>query len=83
MIKNFDVGFGVLLRVQEMGGAVEKDLEPQTTIQSGDVVVGGRKAASDIERYLLLAFDNSYSKLRLAHLQAPSIHSFKIKEYFR
>lgn len=63
LVKAFDINFSVKLRVQEMGGAVEQDLEPTVRLACGEILVGGRKAAN-FERHILLDFDNSFSKLR-------------------
>jgi hypothetical protein len=63
MVKTLDVSFAVKLRVQGDGGSTEQELEEARKIQMGSVICGGRKG-SDIERYILLEIDNSYSRLR-------------------
>lgn len=64
LVKQHTIHFGVSLRVmEEVGGAVEKEMEPLANVEAGDLCFGGRKPAA-IDRHLLLIFDNSYSKLR-------------------
>jgi hypothetical protein len=64
-ISEYDINFSVAVRVQEMGGAVEQEVEPTTKLFADDntIAIGYRKAC-DIDRYLLFIFDNGYSKLR-------------------
>jgi hypothetical protein len=63
LIENYDIGFSVKVRVQELGGAVENEIENWCKCFAGDIVIGGRKAAA-IDRQILLEFDNTYSKMR-------------------
>jgi hypothetical protein len=64
MVKALDIAFAVKLRVQGDGGSTEQELEPSRKILMGSIVCGGRKASSEIERYILLEIDNTYSRLR-------------------
>lgn len=63
MVKSFDIGFAVKLRIQELGGAVEQDLEPPARIEATNILTGGRRAVA-FDRYILLEFDNTYSRFR-------------------
>lgn len=44
-------------------GSVERDLEPFWKISQDELFMGGRRSV-DFDRYFILVFDNSYSKLR-------------------
>lgn len=63
LVKAFDVSFAVKLRVQELGGSVEQELEAAVRLVCGEVLTGGRKG-TEFDRHILLEFDNSFSKLR-------------------
>lgn len=63
LLKTLDVSFSVKLRVQELGGAVEYDLENERKVAAGEYVVGERKAI-ETDRHIVLFFDNRFSKLR-------------------
>ena len=63
-IKDYDIRFSINLRLQEDGGSIEREMEPQTQLKSSDNILIGFRRACDVDRYLLLVFDNSYSKLR-------------------
>lgn len=61
-VKDYDVGFGVRVRVQEWGGSKEEEVLPVERYDSVDTVSGSWVA--DEDRTMVLAFDNRYSKLR-------------------
>jgi len=61
-VKDYDVGFGVRVRVQEWGGSKEEEVLAVERYDSVDTVSGSWVA--DEDRTMVLAFDNRYSKLR-------------------
>ncbi len=85
-IKQYDINFSVAVRVQEMGGAIEQEVEPVTKLYADDntVAIGYRKSC-DIDRYLLFIFDNSYSKLRskniLYKITVGKVADVEIEDY--
>jgi hypothetical protein len=81
LVRQYDIGFAVKTQVQEDGGAVENEIEDWCKCHSGDIVVGGRKAA-DIDRKILLEFDNSYSKLRSKTLSYQMLIGQKADDAF-
>ena len=85
-IKQYDINFSVAVRVQELGGAIEQEVEPVTKLYADDntVAVGYRKSC-DIDRYLLFIFDNGYSKLRsksvLYKIAVGKVADVEIEDY--
>jgi hypothetical protein len=63
LMKNLDLNFGVKLRVQEVGGAVEHDMEEAKKIIAGQFIIGDRKCLDYEDRRIVLILDNSHSKL--------------------
>lgn len=63
MVRNFDIGFAVVLRRQGLGGAVEDELVAMKRHKCGEIVLGGRSVV-DHSRHIVLVFDNTYSTLR-------------------
>lgn len=61
-VKDYDIGFGVRMRVQEWGGSKEEEVLAVERYDSVDTVSGSWVA--DEDRTMVLAFDNRYSKLR-------------------
>ena len=61
-VKDYDVGFGVRLRLMRDGGAFEEDVLPLERFDNGDTIEGSWVA--DADRTIVLVFDNRYSKLR-------------------
>ena len=87
MLKAFDINFGVNLRVQEVGGAIEHELDPPTKITAGEFFVMERKAIDFEDRHIVMILDNSGSKLRSKTLlyrvtiTAPETNSIFKDEY--
>jgi len=61
-VKERDVGFGVRMRVQEWGGSREEEVLPIERYDAADTISGSWVA--DEDRTMILAFDNTFSKLR-------------------
>jgi len=61
-VKDYDIGFGVRVRVQVWGGSKEEEVLPVERYDNVDTVSGSWVA--DADRTMVLAFDNRYSKLR-------------------
>jgi len=61
-VKDYDIGFGVRMRVQEWGGSREDEVLPVERYDSADTISGSWVA--DEDRTIILAFDNRYSRLR-------------------
>jgi len=61
-VKDYDIGFGVRVRVQQWGGSKEEEVLAVERYDSVDTVSGSWVA--DEDRTMVLAFDNRYSKLR-------------------
>ena len=58
LVKALDVAFSMKLRVQEMGGAVEHELEAEQRVAAGEFFVGDRKAIDFEDRHVVVFFDN-------------------------
>jgi hypothetical protein len=58
LVKALDVAFSMKLRVQEMGGAVEHELEAEQRVAAGTFFVGDRKAIDFEDRHVVVFFDN-------------------------
>jgi hypothetical protein len=58
LLKALDVSFSLKLRVQEMGGAVEHDLEHEQRVAAGEYFVGERKAIDFEDRHIVMLLDN-------------------------
>lgn len=52
------MSFALKLRVQEMGGAVEHDLENEQRVAAGEYFVGERKAIDFEDRHIVMLLDN-------------------------
>jgi len=61
-VKDYDIGFGVRMRVQEWGGSREEEVLAVEKYDSTDTISGSWVA--DEDRTMVLVFDNKYSKLR-------------------
>ncbi|CAD7931989.1 unnamed protein product [Amoebophrya sp. A120] len=61
-VKDFDIGFGVRVRVMQDGGSVEEDVLPVERYDNVDTIEGSWVA--DEDRTMVLVFDNTYSRLR-------------------
>mmetsp|Transcript_10520 Transcript_10520/g.23905 ORF Transcript_10520/g.23905 Transcript_10520/m.23905 type:complete len:361 (+) Transcript_10520:95-1177(+) len=61
-VKDYDIGFGVRMRVQEWGGSREEPVLDVERYDSNDTISGSWVA--DEDRTMVLVFDNRYSKLR-------------------
>lgn len=61
-VKDYDIGFGVRMRVQQWGGAKEEEILSTERYDNADTISGSWVA--DEDRTIILAFDNRYSKLR-------------------
>eukprot|EP00397_Hematodinium_sp_SG-2012_P021018 GEMP01021688.1.p1 GENE.GEMP01021688.1~~GEMP01021688.1.p1 ORF type:complete len:313 (+),score=95.06 GEMP01021688.1:47-985(+) len=61
-VMQYDLGFGVRMRVMQDGGAVENVVLPVERFDDQETVSGSWMAEED--RTMILVFDNSYSKLR-------------------
>jgi len=61
-VKDYDLGFGVRVRVQEFGGAREDVVLDVERYDGTDTVSGSWVA--DEDRTIVLVFDNTYSKMR-------------------
>lgn len=61
-VKDYDIGFGVRMRVQEWGGSKEEEVLAVEKYDSADTVSGSWVA--DENRTIVLSFDNRYSRLR-------------------
>jgi len=61
-VKDYDVGFGVRVRVMQDGGSVEEDVLPVERFDNADTIEGSWVA--DEDRTMVLVFDNTYSKFR-------------------
>ena len=62
-VKSMQLGFGLNVRTQEIGGAVETEVESLVNIDFKDPVFIGHRKASDIDRHLVFVFDNTVNKL--------------------
>jgi len=63
LMKGLEINFGVKLRVQEVGGAVEHDMEDAKKITAGEFIIGDRKCLDYEDRRIALILDNSQGKL--------------------
>lgn len=61
-VKDYDIGFGVRMRVQEWGGSREDEVLAVERYDNADTVSGSWVA--DENRTMVLVFDNRFSKLR-------------------
>lgn len=61
-VKDYDIGFSVRMRVQEWGGSREEEVLAMERYDNADTISGSWVA--DENRTMVLAFDNTYSKLR-------------------
>jgi len=61
-VKDYDIGFGVRMRVQEWGGSREDSVLDVERFDCNDTISGSWVA--DEDRTMVLVFDNRYSKLR-------------------
>mmetsp|Transcript_127134 Transcript_127134/g.354007 ORF Transcript_127134/g.354007 Transcript_127134/m.354007 type:complete len:372 (-) Transcript_127134:213-1328(-) len=61
-VKDYDIGFGVRMRVQEWGGSREEEVLAVERYDSADTISGSWVA--DENRTIVLSFDNRYSRLR-------------------
>eukprot|EP00933_Yihiella_yeosuensis_P068099 TRINITY_DN7340_c0_g7_i1.p1 TRINITY_DN7340_c0_g7~~TRINITY_DN7340_c0_g7_i1.p1 ORF type:complete len:390 (-),score=118.48 TRINITY_DN7340_c0_g7_i1:134-1303(-) len=61
-VKEHDIGFSVRMRVQQWGGSREDEVLEMERYDSADTISGSWVA--DEDRTIILAFDNTYSKLR-------------------
>lgn len=62
-VKSMQLGFGLNVRTQEIGGAVETEVESLVNIDFKDPVLVGHRKAADIDRHLVFVFDNTVNKL--------------------
>lgn len=61
-VKDYDIGFSVRSRVQEWGGSKEEEVLGVERYDNADTISGSWVA--DEDRTMILAFDNTYSRLR-------------------
>ena len=63
LVKTLDIGLSFKLRVQELGGAIEHDLEYERKVMAGEYCVGDRKETTE-DRHIVMILNNKLSKLR-------------------
>ena len=63
LVKTLDIGLSFKLRVQELGGAIEHDLEYERKVMAGEYCVGDRKEMNE-DRHIVMILNNKLSKLR-------------------
>jgi len=61
-VKERDLGFGVRMRVMQDGGSIEETVLPLEKFDDQETISGSWMA--DIDRTMILVFDNTYSKVR-------------------